>query len=608
MSLILTQQGVSTQTHFQYGAQKLRDLCDALGFGEKTELTIELFRSLIYPWGETAIGKRPQWPSDIGDDHTPFEFSLALSEKQPELRILLESQGVVPTLQSQQEAGIALTEKLIRDFDIAVERLRLVEDLFFPEEPEGIFAVWHAVSLRPDKEPEFKIYLNPQAQGEAKAAAIMEEALDRLGFSRVWPAIAEIAARRGPEKDEFKYFSLDLSGDKAARVKLYVRHHDATVEDLEIALSAASNYVKGDVTEFCQGMAGSTNLFSERSVTTCFSFVDGDDYQPSKGTLDFPLSAYIPNDQVACDRIYGYLAKHNLPSYIYERSLQAFATRSLEEGRGMHSYVSFRRQGGCPRVTIYLAPEAYKVMTQSHLPIQNPLGFTAASKKQEMLPSPEGIVAHYKQHPITNHPFFQRLRREPVNLTALWILIANSNEGIAKDFASHLINLITRISDARIRCILIKQLNDEMGNGDFSQAHSVLFEQFVTSLNSWRPAEVTEAILSPGLELKQRLDEFYLIQKPYEGVGASIVFEIYGEQLSHYVSDEFRRQSIIAPSSLTWLMLHETLELEHIDESLTLARLVPQSGLTLEAMWRGAKGITTILWDYFNAIYRICFT
>ncbi|NES21712.1 MAG: hypothetical protein F6K41_22990 [Symploca sp. SIO3E6] len=90
-------------------------------------------------------------------------------------------------------------------------------------------------------------------------------------------------------------------------------------------------------------------------------------------------------------------------------------------------------------------------------------------------------------------------------------------------------------------------------------------------------------------------------------MGASIVFEIYGEQISHYVSDEFRRQSVIAPSSLTWLMLHETLELEHINESLTLAHLVPQSGVPLESLWRGAKGIAIIFWDYFNAIYRICF-
>ena len=600
MSLILTQQGVSTQTHFQYGAQKLRALCDALGFGEKTEPTIKLFRSLIYPWGETAIGEAPRWPSDIGDDHTPFEFSLALSEKQPELRILIEAQGVVPTLQSQREAGRALTERLIRDFGVAVERLRLVEDLFFPEEPEGIFAVWHGVSFSPDKEPEFKIYLNPQAQGEARAAAIMEEALDRLGFRRVWPVIAEIAARRGPEKDEFKYFSLDLSGDKAARVKLYVQHHDATVEDLEIALSAASNYVKGDVTEFCQAMTGSNGPFSERSVITCFSFVEEDKDCPSVGNFHLPLRAYTYNDQLASDRIYRYLAKHILPSsIIYERFLPAFAKRSLKDGKGMHTYVSFRREQGYSRITLYLAPEAYK--------IQEPTELALTTNRRKILLLPEEIVAHYKQYAIVNHPFFQRLKCEQVNPKHLWVLLANIHEGVARNFARHLANLIARVEDDRIRCILVKQLNDELGDGDFSRAHSVLFEQFIAALEPWSPATIPETFLAPGRKLNQCLGVFYSHKDPYEGVGATMVMEIYGQQFDQFLGNLFRIQQIIEPSSLTWLTLHETLELEHVEESLALAHLVPQSGPSLEAVWRGAQGVAAISWDYFNAIYRICF-
>ena len=484
MSLTLTRQGASTQTHFQYGAQKLRALCCALGFEEKTESIVQLFRSFIYPWGETTIGKVPKWPSDITDDHTPFEFSIAFCDHQPELRILIEAQGAVPTLQSQREAGRALTERLVRDFGIDIERLRLIEDLFLPEEPEGLFSVWHVVSLQPNREPKFKMYLNPQAQGKAKAAAILEEALDRLGFSHVWPVMAEIAARRGLEKDEFKYFSLDLSANKAARVKLYVQHHDATVEDLEFALSAASSYVKGDVTEFCQAMTDSEGSFSERSVITCFSLIEGDNECPSIGTFHLPIRAYASNDQFASDCIYKYLAKHNLPSFLYKRSLKAFATRSLKDGKGMHTYVSFRREQGCSRIALYLAPEAYKV---------EPPRLTVTMPKLQIHPSPEEIVNYHEQHPITEHPFFQRLKREPVNLTYLWILLANMGKGTAKNFARHLISLIARVEDERIRCILVKQLNDELGEGDFSRAHSVLFDKLLAALDPWRPLEVTDS-------------------------------------------------------------------------------------------------------------------
>jgi DMATS type aromatic prenyltransferase len=621
MSLTLTRQGASTQTHFQYGAQKLRALCCALGFEENTESIVQLFRSFIYPWGETTIGEVPKWPSDITDDHTPFEFSIALSNNQPELRILIEAQGALPTLQSQREAGQALTERLVCDFGIDVERLRLIEDLFLPEEPEGLFSVWHAISLRPNREPEFKIYLNPQAQGEARAAAILEEALDRLGFRNVWSVIAEIAARRGPDKDEFKYFSLDLCGDKAARVKVYVQHHDATVEDLEIALSAASSYVKGDVTEFCQGMTGSEGTFSERPVFTCFSAIDGDHECPSAGTFYLPIRAYASNDEIARELTYGYLAKHNLASAIYQRSLQAFATRSLKDGKGMHSYISFRRERGCPRMSIYLAPEAYKVQ---------PPRLAVTTQKPQIHPPPEEIVHYYEQHLLTEHPFFQRLKREPVNLTYLWILLANLRKGTTQNFARHLTTLIARVEDERIRCILVKQLNDELGEGDFSRAHSVLFDKLLAALAPWRPSEVTDsevfganvhcsvngsakdvpassAILAPGQELGRRLKEFYVTKDPYEGVGASIVVEIYGKQVDQCLGDLFRRQQVIAPESLTWVTLHESLEVEHADDSLSLARLVPPSGLPLEAVWRGAQGIATISWSYFNAIYRICF-
>ena len=59
-----------------------------------------------------------------------------------------------------------------REIRANLERFRLVEDLFLPEDPKGIFSVWHAVSFRSDGKLDLKVYLNLQARGRALAPAL----------------------------------------------------------------------------------------------------------------------------------------------------------------------------------------------------------------------------------------------------------------------------------------------------------------------------------------------------------------------------------------------------------------------------------------------------
>jgi hypothetical protein len=87
---------------------------------------------MMSPWGDTVAGRRPTWPSPIGDDHTPFEFSLTLGAR-PELRFLVEPLGAMPSLQSNRETAFALLESLSHDFDLDFQRLDRVRDLFLPE-------------------------------------------------------------------------------------------------------------------------------------------------------------------------------------------------------------------------------------------------------------------------------------------------------------------------------------------------------------------------------------------------------------------------------------------------------------------------------------------
>jgi DMATS type aromatic prenyltransferase len=447
---------VPKKTYVESGVEKLTSLAHAVGLSGKIEQITEIFRSISTSWGDRKVGEISTWQSDVSDDGAPFEFSLALDSEKVELRVLVEAQGSNPDLQSNWQAGLKLNQQLAEKYNVSLDRFDRIADLFSPTNPEAKFSMWHAVCFSPDKEPSFKLYLNLQSQAKSKAAAIVEESLVRLGFTHAWPTLAETVAQRGPDKDEFVYFSLDLAAHDLARVKVYVRHHDATPAELESALSAARNYISGDAIEFCQAMAPGQNSFSAKPAISCFSLIEGDDSDPSSGTLYLPMSNYAHDDRVVCDRLDLYFIEHGLPVSIYQSAIRSLATRSLEEGIGMHSYTSLRREQQQRRIGIYMNPEVNAVQ---------PPGKIVTEKQLHSLSSLAEMVRHYEEYELTYHPFFQRLQREPVNTQHLWLVIMNIRE-TATNFTRRLANILARISDDRIRCILAKQLNDELGNGN----------------------------------------------------------------------------------------------------------------------------------------------
>ncbi len=371
------QENIALQTFADYGAARFRMLCHGAGFGAKTEEFITTFRRLLTPWGHVPIGNQPRWMSNIGDDHSPIEFSIAMINQQPEVRVLMEVQGDAPTVQSQRAAGLAFNEMLEREFGASLKRLRLIEDLFLPEQMQGNFAIWNAVVFSQGKVPSFKIYLNPQAQGSEHTQALVKEALIRLGFPRVWPALGQTVTRRGSQLDEIKYFALDLTDSHRARVKIYVHHHQAMPEDLELACSIADNYIPGEASEFALVMSGSNRSLSMRSPFTCPSLVEGNDARPAQTTLYIPVCAYAHNDGVVRDRVLNYLMSHDLSPLLYESILKSYATRSLESGVGMQSWVAYCRQLGTPRLTVYLSTESYRIYPPGSVP--------ASTKPQEIV-------------------------------------------------------------------------------------------------------------------------------------------------------------------------------------------------------------------------------
>lgn len=336
-----------------YGAERLRTLCRGLGLNAQREQeALRLLNRLLTRWGDAAIGRAPRWRSDITDDHSPFEFSVAMDGSGPELRILVEAQAQRPGLVANWEAGRALSHALADEFGMSLDRLDAIEHLFVPTDPGAKFSIWHAVSLRADSAPEFKIYLNPQVHGPESSGDIVARALNLLGFTDA------VVSRSERSHDEVQYISLDMSNRADARIKLYAVHHDATLGDIEAALRPASCYVSGEAAKFCRCMAGQDGPYTKLPVQTCLAYTANQE-APLMGTVHFPVRSYASNDAIARDRILEYLDTST--AQLYYNALESFADRPLTEGAGMQTYASLRQQNGGTRVTVYLSPELYSV-------------------------------------------------------------------------------------------------------------------------------------------------------------------------------------------------------------------------------------------------------
>jgi pyrroloquinoline quinone (PQQ) biosynthesis protein C len=583
-----------------YASQRLRKLCMAVGFGGATDNVVQTFRGLLSPWGDMPVGQPSKWVSEISDDNTPIEFSVAVADGRAEVRVLFEPQGDEPTLSAYRVAALELSERLEDQFGADLRRFRLVSDLFLPVEMQGPFAAWSSVAFSPGRAPSFKAYFNAQAWGPGRAQSLVEEALLRLGLRRAWPALSRSVLRRGPYLDELKYFALDLTSEAHARVKVYVRHHAARPADLEAASSAAESYLPGEALDFARVMRGGDAQLQARAPFTCSSFVGERDARPASTTVYVPVCAYARDDEVVRARVHDYLMEKGLDPWLYNSIAHGFANRALDTGVGMQSWIALRRYQGHARFTVYLGTEASGVFP--------PGGIPAGTPDHEVFPSAEQVIRCVASHSLADHPFVRRLWREVDCGAPLWLMITNTYEGTSKHFVRWLANVTARVDDDRLRCLLARQLDQELGEGDLSRAHSFLMRDFLDAIEPMRPGDFSEAKLASGRRLGERLGRHYMSDEAFEGLGALMAGELCAEQLIRAVGQLLGRQSCRLDSSkLEWLRQHNELEGDHAEESFTLARLVPPTPSAVASLQRGAMGLHHALWESLDELYVACF-
>jgi pyrroloquinoline quinone (PQQ) biosynthesis protein C len=219
--------------------------------------------------------------------------------------------------------------------------------------------------------------------------------------------------------------------------------------------------------------------------------------------------------------------------------------------------------------------------------------------------SAEAIVDDYERLEVSEHPLFVELRARPVDLGAIWLLMANLAEGISRDFVIWLAQTIARVEDRRVASLLAKQINDELGSGAFDQIHSGLLQRFVAGLEPWRPAFTGAGALAPGRTLARQGSQLFQCSDVHEALGALMVGEIFAKKMDHCVGEEIRRQDALSAETLTWLTLHETLEVDHADDSRELAALIPNDDGALNAARKGARAQWQLLWEFLDGVRSV---
>ncbi|KAI0098860.1 beta-eliminating lyase [Nemania sp. FL0031] len=333
-------------------------------------------------WGEKHVSVETgtsRWASNVGNDHSPFEYSVAMDQStgDAEIRFVVEAQPNLDSadeLQEQvqcnaperlQESALQLNEEIAagNQATVSLARFNLVRDIFMLPQPKGKFAAWHSYASTKTGS-EWKVYLNPFASGGANSdsLAATREAFGRLGLASSW----ELVERTMSAHDFVLYFSLDLSSTlESARVKVYIAHPATPASEVARKHAAicpgASDY---EIQRFCAVMAGgSLGPYSAKPLLSCFAFTTKAPDRPV-GTVHFPVDAYADNDAEIQYRIDHYMQEKAVPSIFkerYRKIISGVQRRPLDQGPGIHAWISLKQsETGRLSNTFYLSSELFR--------------------------------------------------------------------------------------------------------------------------------------------------------------------------------------------------------------------------------------------------------
>ncbi|WP_399937592.1 tryptophan dimethylallyltransferase family protein [Streptomyces sp. BBFR25] len=348
-----------TPTLGSFTGGQLRRLGAVAGLSRTdVETYAQVLTDALGPVAERPLSPAPPARTFLSDDHTPVEFSLSFRpDAAPAMRVLVEPGCGADSLVHQGRAGLEAIRTMARRWHFTTDALDALQDLFLPPAPQGPFALWCALELRPGGVPGVKVYLNPSAGGEERSAATVREALNRLGHRRAFESL--------PPGNGYPFLALDLGDWAEPRAKVYVRHDRLTASQAGHLSRMDSGPGPAAVEGFFRTAAGfgpGTAGLGGRPGLSCHSFTDTGSGRPSGFTLHIPVRDYVRHDGEALARATRVLRQHGADASVLDRALAALTARRPEDGVGLIAYLALAHQRGrAPRVTAYLSSEAYAV-------------------------------------------------------------------------------------------------------------------------------------------------------------------------------------------------------------------------------------------------------
>lgn len=351
---------MSAKTLGAYADAQLSSLSAAIGLGAAADEVRALLPDLLGAAARWPLN-RPRWPSDIADDHSPVEFSVAFDpDGTPTLRLLIECVAAEPSPAANQVAALTAISALSARIPMSLDRFAEVATPFLAESPAAPFSVWFSLVARPNSRPMLKVYLNPAARGRQNAEPLVGDALDRLGFTGGAETIRG-GLRQPSIVDHFSFFALDLDDRPDTRAKVYVSHTAATADDMRRAAGASRHGEPEEAAAFCATAAGTDRQCDGRPLISAYTFLPGDGATPSGYSLYVPVRDYVADDAEALDRTVALSTRYGLPAASIVSAVDAVRARDLAAGRGLIAHLSLRTGPPRPGMTVYLSSEAYGV-------------------------------------------------------------------------------------------------------------------------------------------------------------------------------------------------------------------------------------------------------
>lgn len=213
------------------------------------------------------------------------------------------------------------------------------------------------------------------------------------------------------------------------------------------------------------------------------------------------------------------------------------------------------------------------------------------------------LVDHFYTKSFKLHPLFQD--KKNYDLTHLWSVVA-----IGKPYKHMdpiwISQVCGRIEDEELRCLLIADIDDDLGHGDYAKRQELVLEKVADALKPWAKENQIAMLEKESIEFAKRLNVIKTDKDVRIALGAIMVGYLYGEVIIDFIKETINNnKEELAKTQLHWFHGHEDMDHDHRDETLKIAYHIAEHTDDLNKIAKGAKQAEKVYWDTFGKLTKI---